>query len=88
MRKILTGLLITLALLSPVSNADPFTDTWEWVEEHGSVASAIGAPIIPMGTLHSGLSIAQSNASLKKSAFTVELTSSKVENIIPRMLIS
>jgi hypothetical protein len=39
-----------------------------------------------MGTLHSGLSIAQSNASPKKSAFTVELTSSKVENIIPVLL--
>jgi hypothetical protein len=41
---------------------------------------------VAMGTLHSGLSIAQSNASLKKSAFTVELTSSKVENIMPILI--
>ena len=49
MVKILTGLLITLALLSPVSNADPFTDTWEWVEEHpdiGVPALFIDAPLM------------------------------------------
>jgi hypothetical protein len=50
------------------------------------VASATGAPMIPIGILHSGLSIAQSKISLKKSAFTVELTNSKVENIIPVLL--
>jgi hypothetical protein len=51
-----------------------------------SVASAIGAPTIPMGILHSGLLIAQSRVSPKKSAFTVELNSSKVENIVPVLL--
>jgi hypothetical protein len=49
----------------------------------GSVASATGAPMTPIGILNSGLSMAQSKVSLKKSAFTVELNSSKVENIIP-----
>jgi hypothetical protein len=68
MIKTLTGLLLTLTLLNPVANADPFSTTWEWVEEHPD----IGVP--------------QSNASLKKSAFTVELNSSKVENIIPVLL--
>jgi hypothetical protein len=34
MVKILTGLLLTLTLLNPVANADPFSTTWEWVEEH------------------------------------------------------
>jgi hypothetical protein len=39
-----------------------------------------------MGILHSGLSIAQSKVSLKKPAFTVELTNSKVENIMPILI--
>jgi hypothetical protein len=38
--------------------------------------------MIPIGILNSGLSIAQSKVSLKKPAFTVELTNSKVEMVI------
>jgi hypothetical protein len=35
--------------LNPVANADPFTDTWEWVEEHpdiGVPALFIDAPMM------------------------------------------
>jgi hypothetical protein len=37
MIKTLTGLLLTLTLLNPVANADPFSTTWEWVEEHPDI---------------------------------------------------
>jgi hypothetical protein len=66
--------LLILLILSSVAKADPFSDI------------ATGAPMIPMGILHSGLSIAQSKVSLKKPAFTVELTNSKVENIMPILI--
>jgi hypothetical protein len=38
-----------ITLLNPVANADPFTDTWEWVEEHpdiGVPALFIDAPLM------------------------------------------
>ena len=49
MIKTLTGLLLTLTLLNPVANADPFSTTWEWVEEHpdiGVPALFIDAPMM------------------------------------------
>jgi hypothetical protein len=48
MIKTLTGLLLTLTLLNPVANADPFSTTWEWVEEHPDIGVPALLKIIPV----------------------------------------